>query len=155
MTESVKDMAGVPRWWHHHGFKVHVESLSEPKRRLKLSASAVDLLIGGAAGDDEWFFEWEVRHGTLESVTGRVFMTDSMLAAAFGLLSYTQPGSEWLLQEYDADCAGQGCYIRFRGWLNIPCPGTGHDGDPNISIRIDTDIRDAARSLLPTDFDFG
>jgi len=32
--------------------------------------------------------------------------------------------------------------------LNIPCPGTGHDGDPNVSVYIEESIQRAIEQLL-------
>lgn len=54
-------------------------------------------------------------------------------------------GSKMNLQEAPTK---QGAFIRYGNFLNIPSPGTGHDGDPNISILIDGPIRRAVRQLL-------
>jgi hypothetical protein len=59
-----------------------------------------------------------------------------------------EESGEWLLDRYGGDSAAQGFYIRWRNCLNIPCPGTGHDGDPNISVTLSDDIKEAVRQLL-------
>jgi len=42
----------------------------------------------------------------------------------------------------------QGHYIRRGRFLNIPMSGTGADGDPNISIFVSDEIREAATRLV-------
>lgn len=86
----------------------------------------------------------------MKKTTGVVFFNDKHLRSAFNLQEtcQTEQHSLWLIDRFGGDCASQANYIRYKDYLNIPCPGTGHDGDPNISIMLDKDIRDAVRDML-------
>ena len=74
-------------------------------------------------------------------------MRGDRLRGAFGLSDEVLEGSAWLVESYTAQSAAQGKYIRLGKFLNIPCAGTGHDGDPNVSIVINPDMRDAVDRL--------
>lgn len=77
-------------------------------------------------------------------------MGNQIVAAAFGLTDYLpmQLPGDFLLEKYGGDVACQFLFIRWQDYLNIPGPGTGHDGDPNISIKLTDEIKEAIRALL-------
>ena len=143
-----------PIWCHHHGSKMQVEQLDRENRVLVISGSAAKVTIRKASSvypDAEgWFVDWEVVQYKPyeEGVRGRSWFDDDDLTAAFGLSEKSGVFGDWLIERFGADCASQGKYIRWRSFLNIPCPGTGHDGDPNVSIHLDEEIRNAVRQLL-------
>ncbi|HTX86917.1 MAG TPA: hypothetical protein VMC41_02550 [Candidatus Nanoarchaeia archaeon] len=145
---------GHPIWWHHHGQKIEV--FQETKECLILKGSAASLTIQKAERkfpdlEDFWLIDWEVIQcrPTEEIVKGRRLFTTENLKNAFGLTdgSGTHDGG-WLIKRYGADAAEQMNYIRWGNYLNIPCPGTGNDGDPNISIEIDDEIQKAIARLI-------
>lgn len=142
-----------PIWCHHHGSKMRVEQLDQQNRVLVISGSAAKVTIRKASSvypnAKGWFVDWEVvqYQPYEEGVRGRSHFNDEDVAAAFGLSESGKFG-EWLIKQFGADSASQGKYIRWRNFLNIPCPGTGHDGDPNVSIHLDEEIQNAVRQLL-------
>lgn len=156
MQESVlrKDpqtWQGCPIWWHHHGFKMGVVQFSKRQRFLVIGRNAASVKITPAAltVDEGWWVEWEVVQSQQEKVNGRTVFTSDELRAAFGLSQESGVLSDWLIERFGADCASQKKFIRWQEYLNIPCPGTGHDGDPNVSISIDNkEIQNAIRELL-------
>ena len=77
-------------------------------------------------------------------------MTEEQLRVMFGLDNdFVTPGhSQWLIKEYEADVAEQTLFIRKGNYLNIPCPGTAHDGDPNVSIELDDEIKEKVKELI-------
>lgn len=79
---------------------------------------------------------------------GQVEMDSCQLAAAFGLSDESGDFGDWLIERYRADSAEQRLWIRYGNQLNIPGPGTGHDGDPNISIELDGDIKKAVVAII-------
>jgi len=90
-----------------------------------------------------------------EKTNGSVIFPDQVLLAAFCLTDDPGVGvdwSQWLLDQYGGDLAIQGRFIHWTSqhttFLNIPCPGTGHDGDPNISLEVTPEIKDAIRQLV-------
>ncbi|MBI2052554.1 MAG: hypothetical protein HYT38_02685 [Candidatus Sungbacteria bacterium] len=143
-----------PVWCHHHGAKMRVEQVDPQNHILIISGSAAEVTIRKASSmspDVEgWFVDWEVvqerPYGT--GVRGRSWFSDKDLAAAFGLSDDSGVFGDWLIDQFGADSAEQGKYIRWKGFLNIPCPGTGHDGDPNVSIHLDDEIRNAVQQLF-------
>lgn len=152
-----------PNWWHGHGTKIKVRETDLRAKRLVFAASAASLEISpyaekpGIEGWD-WNVRWEVvqAHPNYKTV-GLVVFSNEELAAAFCLAD--DPGiwgeySQWMLDRFGGDCAVQGKFIRYTGFsagitfLNIPCPGTGHDGDPNISLEVTEEIKKAVAQLL-------
>ena len=143
-----------PIWCHHHGSKMCVEQFDRQNQVLVISGSAAKVIIRKASsvypGAKGWFVDWEVVQCKLyeEGVHGRSRFNDEDIKAAFGLSESSGKFGEWLIKQFGADSAEQGKYIRWKNFLNIPCPGTGHDGDPNVSIHLDEEIQNAVRQLL-------
>lgn len=143
-------MLGFPVWFHHHAIKMNVVALDQERKRLEIAASAAFLKISRITIEKKaWKLEWQVRQSRSERTDGVVLFTDEQLSIAFGLTSGEVPShSRWLIDRYGGDYAFQGNFIRWQHCLNIPCPGTGHDGDPNISIEIDEKMQEAVAVLL-------
>jgi hypothetical protein len=137
-----------PVWWHHHGdkFCLDEEKTSFPDKRVILTASAATLTIE-ADGSDNWRINWTIV--TYGKTSGSTTMTNRELLSAFTDTGKTADElSYWLISVYGGDYAAQGKCIRWKSFLNIPCPGTGHDGDPNVSILLDEDMAQAVVRLL-------
>jgi len=139
-----------PIWCHHHGSKMHVEKFSKGNHLLVIAGSAASVRITRKATtvDEGWFVDWEVIHSQQTKVNGRAFFTSDDLRAAFGLSQESGKFGDWLIERFGADSASQGKFIRWKNFLNIPCPGTGHDGDSNVSIHFDGETQNAVRQLL-------
>lgn len=140
-----------PDWYHHHGTKVGVDEKSVSATSVAFCSNAARLEIRLAG--EKWMVEWEIKFEAPNAgVWGRVYMADETLCGAFGIPRAKEDRgarhSSWLASRYRADSAVQGAYIRKGNYLNIPGPGTGHDGDPNISILLDDQIRNAVRRLI-------
>ena len=135
-----------PVWWHHHGMKMRVESADSTG--VLISGSAAGVLITKVyKRNDLYVVDWWVDHG-IGRVSGTVNFSQNNLRCAFGLKTEVGTGSKWLIDEYGGDSAHQFAYIRSGKHLNIPCPGTGNDGDPNVSIELDASITKAIAKLL-------
>jgi len=145
----------TPAWFHRHGIKMQYEFFDPQRQTLLLKSSAASVIIRKASwvySDVEgWLVNWEIVQFKPHEVgsRGRTWFSDRSLERAFYLSDDPGDGlSEWLLRRFGADSAEQGKFIRWRKFLNIPCPGTGNDGDPNVSIYIDEEIQNAVRQLL-------
>lgn len=136
-----------PSWWHRHGSKLVVESLDTADKILKLSATAARLYIRGTVDPNEWKVSWFVKYSQSESVLGHLIFSTESLEAAFGLRELDGISPEWIAR-YGTNVSKQGRYIRLGAFLNIPGPGTGHDGDANISIEVSEQIRNAVKLLI-------
>ncbi len=143
-----------PEWWHHHGIKMRLKSIDHQQKQLVISGSAATVIIRKAPSvnpqtKEGWFVDWEVEHYVPYGIKaqGRCHFTDEDLGIAFGLMVSPIP-DERIVDQYGIVSFRQGKYIRLNNFLNIPCPGTGHDGDPNVSIELDEEIREAILKLL-------
>lgn len=141
-----------PKWWHHHGMKIGVQKVDREMRTVVLKASAAQLTISPfktTTVKGRWLVEWEVVQSMNEKVKGSIIFSREEIETAFGLSQKVpERWDQWLIQQYDAHFAHQGKYIRRGNYLNIPCPGTGHDGDPNISIKLSEQICSAVQNIL-------
>ena|SRR3989344_2399057 len=142
------NLGGNPVWWHHHGIKMGIISQGLCNDYLVLQGSAAELRIEKHRTD--WLLTWKIIHSLIRAASGIAVFTSDELLAAFGVNhAYTFLGhSKWLIDRYGGTAACQGCFLRYQDWLNIPCPGTGNDGDPNISILLDEKIDKAVKDLI-------
>ena len=147
LRREPKINAWYPIWWHHHGSKMRLASCDLNNLLLVIEGSAASVRISRRAVGPGWILKWEVRQSQIDKVNGVIQTQTDRLRAAFGLTDDTDESGDWLIYRYGAESASQGEYIRWERFLNIPCPGTGHDGDPNVSIEIDDEIREAVRKL--------
>jgi hypothetical protein len=140
----------APNWWHHHGTKMRVARLSLTRKTLKLVGSAASVWIRCIAPRTKapWRIDWQIVHGVDSGVNGRIWVDTKSLQSAFGLSEESGTFGDGVIERSGADVAEQGEYVRYKDFLNIPCPGTGHDGDPNVSIRLDVDIKAAVMRLI-------
>jgi len=149
-----KTNLGIPVWWHMHGMKMEVLSFDKKNLVLTFESSAATLVVTKASvvfpGAEGWLVDWKVVQSTAYNVgtVGRAWFGSHDLSAAFGINDISGSFGKWVLERYGGTVASQGKYIRYKNFLNIPCPGTGHDGDPNISIHLDDNIKDAIQKLL-------
>lgn len=143
----------VPVWWHHHGIKMRAFEEGEEDYnpdRVVIKGSAAEVSIARhPSWTDQWAVEWKVVQAAGEEFShGRVLMESEDLERAFGLSD--EPGAFGIaiLKNHGGTTARQGTYIRYERFLNIPGPGTGHDGDPNVSIQLDEKIQNAIQKLV-------
>lgn len=139
---------GGPSWWHAHGRKLGVKSY-DLDQGVILEASAARLQIQPVADfPDAWLVIWRLKYSPSSWVEGRIEFLTEELEAAFGLSDLSGRFGDWLIAVYGADSAQQGKFIRYQEFLNIPDPGTGHDGDPNISVEVDEIVQQAVRLVI-------
>jgi len=147
MSVTPQMRQGHPVWWHAHGDKLLGE-FDREKRTLVLKSKAAEVTISPAAVlsrdlAGRWLCAWEVRQSKNESIRGQVLLTRQDLLAMFCGQPHPESNPD-LLGSYGGAAGRQGYFIRHEGFLNIPCPGTGHDGDPNVSI----EVRDTMTSYV-------
>ena len=135
-----------PDWCHHHCRKMELTAIGICKDYLILQGSAAELVISRKGGN--WLVSWKVIQSLDAQTIGQTIFTSEDLSRAFDLTNDMGKHGEWLIDRYGGTTASQGKFIRYKNWLNIPCPGTAHDGDPNISIDIDEGIKKAVMDLV-------
>ncbi len=141
-----------PDWWVGHGDKMVPDKPDFERNMLVIrNGEVATLTIQLADVPDEWRLIWEVHHID-GSVRGQTQVTSKELEVAFGLkeVRFSEQPAEMadFANRYGAHASVQGRFIRFGNYLNIPHPGAGAQGDPNISVFISNEIRDAVRQLL-------
>lgn len=140
-------LGGWPAWWSAKGLKM-VLTGSDPRGQIIIESKAAKLELLRDIHQRGWNVHWRIEGPS--SVSGRVWMSDEQVAGAFGLQDAVEiwEGNAWFLERYGADSVSPAVYIRYQNFLNIPCPGTGYAGDPNISIELDDRMKEAVRSFL-------
>jgi hypothetical protein len=149
--ESTIVSANPPKWWHPHGRKINVEKCdASPNGEIQLKSNAVEILIYPGPQDETYVVEWKLTHyyGNDQSQGKRV-MARNVLLAAFGLNGFVGDNPDFSAKWGNAHSALAGQYIRTGHYLNIPCPGTACDGDPNVSIFVEETIQRAISALVP------
>lgn len=154
-----------PIWWHHHGIKARV---IETGLYLVIGSSAARIMLDAPCrswdGEDDFVcpVEWKIKHCATTHAYGETRLSVPILRVAFGLSNealFSDETSQWLLDQFGGTRASQGYFFNYHGrlandetlpvvYLNIPCPGTGHDGDPNISILVTDEIKEAVAEYL-------
>ncbi len=142
----IMGMMGGPIWCHHHASKMQLMVTGLCNDFLILQGSAAELNI--TQRRNHWLVNWRIIQSSEAQTKGQVEFSDEELMSAFGLSDFLPNAAEWLIEQYGGTVAKQGKFIRFKEFLNIPCPGTGHDGDPNISIIIDEKMKKAVKELV-------
>ncbi len=139
-----------PDWFHSHGNRMRLESQLNNPPGLIIKATAAELVISHVWNRvAPWSVYWNIKHSQDEFARGTVIMPEDILEAAFGLKdNLVTKDSRWMIERFGGTSSAQRYFIRYENFLNIPCPGTGHDGDPNISIGLDDEIKAAVKGLI-------
>src|ERR1700722_2837082 len=140
---------GWPAWWHHHGMKMRVRNRSSVSstKMVLIEASVAKVLINQYLNFPLWTVSWKTIHES-GSTEGSIRLSPIELEAAFDLQDLVFEGGEGLIAEYGGTAVSPGKFIRYKRWLNIPCPGSGGDGDPNVSIELTEEIKEAIQKLI-------
>lgn len=154
---------GRPKWSNACGSKMDMSIGASDDNRLVFGNRRAQLVITRASveipGLGGWFVDWRISHYPhYDQVfsAGRRHFTKDDLIRAFALRDFDQAASQTLLTETDrailcvfrGDFARTGKFIVWHNFLNIPAPGTGFNGDPNISIHVSPAIRNAVGTFL-------
>ncbi len=144
---AVKAAQPCPSWQVSKGHKMTITSSGPRLGTLELRGSAAELKV--SPRERGWNVQWKIEHYN-GRVEGHVHMDDSALRRAFGLEDGLGTFGATLADRTGTpiDAAEQGQFVRWGEFLNIPHPGTGLQGDPNISIELSDEIRTAVQDLL-------
>ncbi len=144
-TRDPETRLGVPVWCHFHCSKMIIFKQDNPRKVVV--GSSHDISVEISRLDEQYLVYWKIKH-CLGWANGTTLYTSDELRSAFGLSEDSGDYGGRLIDRFGADVAEQGKFIRWRNFLNIPGPGTGDDGDPNISIDLDAEIKNAIEKLL-------
>lgn len=145
-------MFGIPNWFHVHGHKIRaigINSANSPTNKtLLLESKSVRVNLSSDSQREGWNVLYQIKH-EISWTNGFIHLSNNELKVAFDLPDAVgSPAYQEILDLYGGDAAVQGKFIRYKQHLNIPGPGTGMDGDPNVSILIDSSMQAYLRLLL-------
>lgn len=158
LSLTMRTPQGAPHWFHQRGLKVRLD-IEKSVRGLQvvISASAAILSIVQKWTSSDHsaptiLLSWEIHHSREEMTLGTRVVSEVDLRAMFDCAQSTDGSDpstcyEWA-QHYEGDVGRPGKFLRIKNYLNIPGPGIGRDGDPNISIEIDDEMRRAVCALI-------
>lgn len=160
MIKQLKLVSETPGWWNPQGHAIKVGTsgtvLTGEKADLALqSKESLDafIKIRQVYSRDKYTLAWRVNHsGGFDTpyTAGSIEVNSNDLKLMFAFLDGAEEGSAWMLRQYGGTAAVQGKFLRHNRYLNIPGPGTGEDGDANISIFVSDEIMMAVRDMLAT-----
>jgi len=126
----------MPNWHNGHAWKMRVTSWSSNRLVISSSAAWVIITAEPTTSGEEFSVEWSIIHYVdTDTTVGRRRYTRDDLEMAFEL-------------GLSGAAVRQGLFYRDGRHLNIPCRGTGDDGDPNVSILVTDEMKIAVRRLL-------
>ena len=147
-----------PSWWLAKGINMKVDGAVLERGKPML----VNVAVGSAAkvficqcdsrrGDFD--VQYHINHCDGSHSSGSVVMSHADLARAFGLVNgfghgFSHGGAALRDMGYELDAASQGKYVRLGDYLNIPHPGTGLVGDPNVSVQLTAEMKSIVQTLL-------
>lgn len=145
-------MFGMPAWFNEHGTKIKYIGFNDansPAKTALLQSSTVKIEIYRDTPGIGYTVFYKITQSPDTFNIGQIWMLPEHLEAAFGISNTCgSHGGQWLADEYGADVAYQGKYIRFGKFLNIPGPGTGMHGDANVSILVDEKMQEAIKEII-------
>jgi len=137
----------VPVWWHPGGNSLSFHSGSED--HLCLSSEYARLILSGRQGGCvvQWLIKTPHCANKDGYLAGQIIFDIPTFIAAFGGLDLVHFTAYPMIHLHGGVAARQGFFLRFDEYLNIPGPGCGMDGDPNISIYLEHEIKDEIARL--------
>lgn len=144
---------GKPNWWHPGGSNINLVSVSE--NSINFASRFTKFSMIKEYDRHGLIMEWQIysqvdNHSTLKHhYQGKMNFDLPTAAAAFGLVDLCHSSSLWMIDLYGGSAARQGFFIRYGDYLTIPGPGTGRDGDANLSLLLDTEVKEWIVNLLP------
>ena len=137
-----------PVWWNSIG-RLTYRVPDHIGTELTFTTQSAHLKISKASRrKDEWDVRWIIFGTGQRRVDGYLLLSQDELAAAFGLPHEKEVNNKGYAAKYGAEEAVQGRFIRQGPYLNIPCPGTGLKGDPNISVKIYNSMKERVASFI-------
>ena len=136
-----------PRWYHPPVRNVSFIAINErsdkTRNELKLGSLGSVLITIFLHPERieraDYLLIYEIRQPSGKFVVGKIEISKIDLKKAFGLSGECDVEDEQQIP---------GKYIKHGSYLNIPGPGTGNDGDPNVSIYLDEALVSNVRAFL-------
>ena len=130
-----------PAWWNPMGrfiYRPYNGRRGQDIDCLTFTTGSAHLKIYKSKRKDQWKVRWLIFKKGAGHIEGQRIFTTTELEIAFSVPHADDLGKEFRFKELPGVMvfAAQGLFFREGSFLNIPCPGSGWDGDPNISVQI-------------------
>lgn len=140
---------GIPDWHHPKSRQMQLEKADDSCVVIMAPAARLEIIeMLDAETIHKWIVRWEIFFREERGTRGEIVMTASQLCAAFALNERSEGSDHWLANSYQEIASLEGMYFRYDRWLNIPGPGTGKDGDPNISVCLTDDMKKSITDMV-------
>lgn len=140
-----------PNWWDIAGEQRHLQQPTKNRPFTIRDRTSRLRIFESNNKKKRWKIEWVIAHPDKRGVvSGFVFFDDEDLAIAFCLKKEKIPANA----EHLIACVGVadririGYFIGKLDFVNIPCPGSGHPGDPNFSFKITLEMQKTIREMI-------
>lgn len=151
-------VAETPAWWNPRGqdmvTSISGTLLTGEKADLAFRSAesvAASVRISQVFKRDKYTLSWRLSHkgGLDPAFTAGAIETNSLeLRRMFCMDDGIEKADRWIAKRYGATTAVQGKFLRLEHYLNISGPGTGKDGDANVSMFVSDGILKSVRDLL-------
>lgn len=158
MDAKLRLVSETPGWWNPRGHKMGIGTsgtmLTGQKADLTLRPKkgiSLAVRINQVFSRDKYTLGWHVNHkGGFDPAytAGGIELNSKEIRRMFCLAEGVEEKDQWMTKQYRGTAAVQGKFLRQDRYLNIPGPGTGQDGDANVSIFVSDEIMKAVRDLL-------
>lgn len=158
MPPPAKSRTKKPDWFHQKGYEMMAGDVDGEGKLIIFGNSTPGGIEIRTSDGEEFLLQWEICIPKIGGMRqGRQWLTRDQMVRAFctaGVANVSSEGGiplpehEVFLKRYQADCGLVGIFIRRGDFLNLPCPGTGDMGDPNISIFLSSELRKKVEMFL-------
>lgn len=150
-TNHRNSVTDVP-CWHISTNNTFVINIDKSNMRM-FSNTSVRIVIA-LVKNYQYRVSWH-KSTSFGTVEGNILLSEDQLKAAFNVCSSEEMSQmknldrcTTMMSEYGADVCCTGRFLRYSNFLNIPTAGTRFANDPNVSIFISDEIKEAIRSLV-------
>jgi len=135
-----------PEWWNASGGANYVSSTTVMPGEITITTGSCHLKVT-RAGRVRWlmFGKGGRQRNGVQGI--RTFKKEELLTA-LDKTDHKGLTDEIYAKRFSAELALPGLFIRSGNFLNIPGPGTGYDGDANISIYLNEALRASLTRFL-------
>jgi hypothetical protein len=150
----------MPAWFHIYGELMHPTfNPLFAGNKLRFTTGSTHVTIYKSSRPGLWKVKWTIyrtnphmlKESEKDKVEGTVTLTTQELYLAFDsvLGSYSKEGTDReFTRRHNLTVGIKGKYVRKGSHLNIPCMGTGDEGDPNASIWLSKEVSVALMSFV-------
>jgi hypothetical protein len=141
----------TPVWWNQRGAHMRLDRVDPTRLVIQNESKTAQLTINPTL--DKWRVSLRLQHGPGWQMATTLLLSTEEVRAAFALSNTPTEGTAALqhickFSGGECDTGEFGKFVRWDYFLNLPCAGTGEDGDPNLSLYLSPEIVAAVDQFL-------